>query len=88
MAKTMMGLSTGKMPYLGEAIRKTSLPLLYLYGEKDAKYGELASGLKKAGNPAVSIAGISECGHNIHMKKPEAIIIEINKYLNKNFGIQ
>lgn len=88
MAKTMTGLSTGKMPYLGEAIRKTSLPLLYLYGENDAKYGELAAGLQKAGNPAMSIVGIPECGHNIHMKKPEAVITEINKYLNKNFRIQ
>lgn len=88
MAKTITGLSTGKMPYLGGLIKNTGLPLLYLYGENDAKYRMLAEKLVSIGNPAVNVAGIPSCGHNIHMKKPDEIILRINKYLKNNFSIE
>lgn len=86
MARTLTGLSTGKMPYLGSLIKDTNLPLLYLYGENDVKYRELALKLAEARNPAITVTGISGCGHNIHMKKPEDIVLGISQYLEKNFS--
>ncbi len=44
------------------------LPITYIYGEKDRKYANIAKRLKEK-YPRISLAGIEDCGHAVHLEK-------------------
>lgn len=82
MARTLLGLSSGKMPYLLTQLATLTIPVLYMHGSADEKYTALAGKLSDA-CPALTVKAIEGCGHNLHLRKPEIITAEISSFLEK-----
>ncbi|WP_080800792.1 alpha/beta fold hydrolase [Arabiibacter massiliensis] len=61
-------------------LRDGGVPVLYLAGERDAKYRALAEGLATAGLAETRI--IEGAGHNVHLEAPDAFAREVSAFLS------
>jgi 2-succinyl-6-hydroxy-2,4-cyclohexadiene-1-carboxylate synthase len=70
LANILSNFSTGLMPSLWGKLHLLEFPVLLLSGELDEKYTEINNELKNKLPKAIH-KSIPECGHNVHLEKPE-----------------
>lgn len=75
-------LAVSKMPYLGSYLKDTTIPMLYLFGEYDIKYKNIAEKISKL-NPNIIIKEISSSSHNCHYEQPKLVAKEIIEFIGK-----
>lgn len=61
-------------------LRELGLPVLYLAGERDAKYAALAAELAAANLCTTSI--VPGAGHNVHLEAPATFAQELTRFLS------
>lgn len=61
-------------------LRASGLPVLYLAGERDAKYAALAAELAAANLCTTTI--VPDAGHNVHLEAPAAFAQELARFLS------
>ncbi|KAL5987497.1 hypothetical protein ACLOJK_035245 [Asimina triloba] len=93
LAKVLSGLSPGRQPSLWEDLNGCKKPLLFIYGEKDKKFKEIAQkmssaiclGLETDGNHGKpdKVIEIPDCGHAVHLENPLPLINAVRKFLNR-----
>jgi len=65
----MSFLSIGSQDFLWEKLKNVKIPILYLSGELDKKYDQIALSLKVY--PNFEYMSFSNCGHNLAFEKPD-----------------
>ena len=70
LAKSLRNLGTGRQPALWENLPSTQSPLLLMVGEKDHKFVKINQKMAQR-SPTATLEIIPNCGHNIHLEKPE-----------------
>ena len=68
LAKTLEGSGQGVFPCLKDELKKLSLPVLHISGEKDEKYAKIGEILQGLNSSFYNIV-IKEAGHNVHIEK-------------------
>jgi 2-succinyl-6-hydroxy-2,4-cyclohexadiene-1-carboxylate synthase len=79
LAKVMRGMGTGQQSSFWEALGQIGKPILYLAGENDTKYCTIARRLYEYTSFSVKI--IPDCGHSVHLQKPQQVIKSIKSFL-------
>jgi len=82
LSNSLKGFSTGKMPSLWNKLNSIRVPTLLIAGSLDSKYRRLNKEMNFV-IPNSEIKIIENCGHNIHLEKPEEFTILVNEFLNK-----
>ena len=82
LAEAMTALGSGSQPDFWDAIGDYPGPMLFLAGERDAKYAALAQQLKQR-RPHTAVAVIPGCGHNIHFEKCAIFCKKVVEFLDK-----
>ncbi|KAJ4961763.1 hypothetical protein NE237_021673 [Protea cynaroides] len=93
LAKALSGLSVGRQPSLWEDLKQCTKPLLFIYGENDGKFKEIAhqmyheirnnSGNKgNEGKKIHEVIEVSDCGHAVHLESPLMVINSLRKFLS------
>lgn len=75
-------MGTGTQPPLWDSLKNTNQPVLFMAGERDAKYRALAiemAGLCPRGRTAI----IQGAGHNVHFERPKEYSAEVTKFFGK-----
>ncbi|MBF0443128.1 MAG: 2-succinyl-6-hydroxy-2,4-cyclohexadiene-1-carboxylate synthase [Oligoflexales bacterium] len=72
----------GKTPSLWNRIPHIEIPSLYIVGENDRKYREIACRLEKA-NSSIVFGVIEGSGHNTHFQAPERFASCLNNFLRQ-----
>lgn len=80
LADSLGPLSTGNQPNLWPALATYTTPTLLLVGEQDRKYRMLAEDMCAA-CPAMAMEAFSDCGHIVHLEKPEAFLTTVRSFL-------
>ncbi|NRA64728.1 MAG: alpha/beta fold hydrolase [Pseudobacteriovorax sp.] len=62
----MRSTSVAFMPCLDHFLQKTDQNILYIYGELDQKYADIATSLGTAAN----VIGAADASHNVHLTNP------------------
>ncbi|NAW57024.1 MULTISPECIES: 2-succinyl-6-hydroxy-2,4-cyclohexadiene-1-carboxylate synthase [unclassified Vibrio] len=75
-AGMLRATSLARQPYLLDALRRLTLPIHYICGEKDEKFSALAL------NSQLSFCQIAGVGHNVHQEAPHAFAQAISAQLN------
>lgn len=70
LANSLTSFSTGIMNSYWDKISSLTFPILLISGELDLKYGEINSKMKSKFQDAQH-ASVPQCGHNVHLEKPE-----------------
>ncbi|KAF6171682.1 hypothetical protein GIB67_007203 [Kingdonia uniflora] len=88
LAKAFSDLSVGRQQSLWEDLKQCNKPLLFIYGEKDKKFKDIAEQmLHEVGHgsckEAHEIAEVPECGHAVHLENPLSLISAVSKFLRK-----
>jgi len=65
-------------------LKQTSLPTLYISGERDSKYTQIGNSLA-ALRPTIAHKSITNAGHRVFLDQPDAVSFEIIKFL-KDLG--
>ncbi len=81
LANILSSFSTGLMPSLWEKLPQLKFPVLLLNGELDEKYTDINNEMKNKLSNATH-KSISECGHNVHLEKPELFTKFVVEFLN------
>jgi 2-succinyl-6-hydroxy-2,4-cyclohexadiene-1-carboxylate synthase len=71
-AQTMMAMSPVLQPSFWKKLQHLSVPFTYIYGDNDSKYSGIANHLLETLR-SDQIIGIADCGHVIHLEKPEEL---------------
>lgn len=71
LAAALLGLGTGRLPSLWEALGEVHVPVLLLVGEKDRKFVEIARRMSTA-LPHAQVAVVPDAGHSVHFERPDA----------------
>ncbi|RNC29070.1 MAG: Proline iminopeptidase [Candidatus Dichloromethanomonas elyunquensis] len=82
LANTLHGSGQGTFPCLKHQISGLSMPVLYISGEYDMKYGQAGLEFRKL-NPKIKHEIIKGVGHNTHIEDPQAFKKIIKKFLDK-----
>jgi 2-succinyl-6-hydroxy-2,4-cyclohexadiene-1-carboxylate synthase len=69
LAGAMRALSLGGMPCYGRRLAAISLPVWWVTGERDSKFGALAAAVA-AGRPPARVEVLAGCGHNPLLEAP------------------
>lgn len=80
LSNTLKGTGQGTFPNLKREIVKLSMPILYLSGEYDKKYGKIGKEFEKL-NSNVKHIRVNGCGHNTHIEAPKAFIKVLSEFL-------
>ena len=83
LARSLKYMGTGTQPSLWERLGEITAPMLLLTGEHDAKFTGIAQQMTRLCS-GVETRIISRCGHNIHVKRPQAFVRETRLFLDKN----
>lgn len=93
LAKSLSQLSLGRQPSLWKDLRICNKPLLFIVGENDQKFKDIAwgmcseidTGLEAEGNRSKmhEVLEVPECGHAVHLENPLPLINAVRKFLNK-----
>jgi 2-succinyl-6-hydroxy-2,4-cyclohexadiene-1-carboxylate synthase len=82
LSNMLAGFSTGIMPNHWEKLHSLEFPVLLISGELDEKYTtinrKMQSGIRKAQHQTVL-----NCGHNVHLEKPELFIKLVTDFLQQ-----
>jgi len=76
LAQVIKQLSLATLP----VVASFSCPTLFIHGEEDLKYRELYAKLPKT----VSVRGIKDCGHMVHLEKPQESAQHILNWLGSH----
>lgn len=80
LAKALRYLSTGLQPSLWEHLPHHTQPLLLLVGEDDRKFCRINQAMADCCS-TVQLAIMPDCGHAIHIEKPEAFTKAVQAFL-------
>lgn len=80
LANTLRGLGTGVMPNYWNRLQSLQIETLLISGELDKKFTEINSRLNSL-LPNSNHKIIQNCGHNVHLEKPEEFVILLNEFL-------
>lgn len=87
LANSLRGFGTGSMPSLWDDLKQISCPVLLITGEYDEKFkninGEMNSIINNAAHHIVP-----DCGHTVHLEKPEHFLNLTNNFLFQNFKLE
>ncbi len=82
LAKSLSMMSTGRQPSLWDEIKKISVPICLIVGQKDFRFQEInrdiATRIKKC-----ELHIIKDCGHNVHAEKPHDFSLVVKTFLSK-----
>jgi len=80
---SLISFGTGSMPNLWQKIEEINLPVLLISGEYDDKFCSINERMNlKIRNSQHKI--LKNCGHNVHLEKPEEFCNLVNRYLSDN----
>ena len=82
LANSLMNFSTGLMRSYWESLPLLNFPILLVSGELDNKYTSINSRMKLKFQNALH-AVVPECGHNVHIEKPELFTKLVQEFLEK-----
>ncbi|XP_054809027.1 protein PHYLLO, chloroplastic isoform X2 [Prosopis cineraria] len=94
LAKMLSGLSIGRQPSLWEDLKDCRTPLLFMYGEKDAKFKQIAetmintvssgceSGQENCNN-VHQVVEVPNCGHAVHLENPLPVIYALRHFMTR-----
>ncbi len=71
----MRATSLAKQPYLLPELKKVTIPLLYLCGERDTKFSQLAQ------SSGLDYQIVPQAGHNVHIEQPQCFAEIINQFI-------
>ena len=80
LANSLIGFGTGTMKNYFPVIKNFSKNVLLITGELDTKFTKIATEAKNI-FPNAEHKIISNCGHNVHLEKPEEFIKFLNRFL-------
>lgn len=80
LAKSLRGMGTGIQPSLWEELPELRPTALALAGTLDEKYMEISCRMARL-TPSMESAAVSEAGHNVHAKAPEAYLASLMGFL-------
>ena len=83
MANSLLGFGTGTMPCLRAYLPKINLPVLLLAGENDAKFVRINHTMNRE-LPDSTLHIIPECGHRVHVEKPEPIAELLSPFITNH----
>ncbi|MEM9941046.1 MAG: alpha/beta fold hydrolase [Planctomycetota bacterium] len=79
--------SVAKQPNYWHKINKLTIPLLVIAGARDQKYSGIANRIERLGSVSpISVQVVPECGHVIHLEKPDVVADLIRQFTRDNFG--
>lgn len=81
LSMVMRYAGTGSMGDYRHVIRTFTRPALYICGELDKKYVQVAQELKHI-NPAVTMHIVQNAGHNVHFEQPRRYLEIVNEFLS------
>lgn len=72
LANSLRGIGVGSQPDFRDGLQKLNVPALFIAGEEDQKYADLA---REMGDlvPDGRVSIIPESGHAVHLEQPEAL---------------
>ena len=80
LSNSLMNFSTGLMMSYWEKISSLNFPVLLISGENDKKYTDINK-LMKIKFPNALHSSIPDCGHNVHLEKPEVFTKLVSEFL-------
>jgi len=85
LANMLAGFSTGLMTSYWEKLHLLDFPVLLITGNLDERYTNIS---KKMLGKIIKAQHqtVMNCGHNVHLEKPELFIKLINDFLNNTIG--
>jgi 2-succinyl-6-hydroxy-2,4-cyclohexadiene-1-carboxylate synthase len=85
LAMSLHGIGTGSMEPLHESLLDLEVPMCWISGRLDSKFGDIASAAC-AGNQAFDHFVIDNAGHAAHLEQPEAANSAIASFLARFSG--
>jgi len=83
LAAVLKVLSVAQQPSYWQWLGATTLPVLFLAGEKDPKYVAIAQRVAALQNPAVRVEIVPGAGHMIHFEAPERFVQLVERFLSQ-----
>ncbi len=80
---SLKAFGTGSMPSLWAKIKEIDFPVLLLTGEYDDKFSSINDRMNRIIRSSVHHT-VKNCGHNVHLEKPEEFRNLVNRYLSDN----
>lgn len=80
LADSLRTLSVGKQPDLWKELNQLDLPILVITGDKDKKYADIGSKMKKKAK-CCQWKSIENSGHTPHMEQFDIFLKHIRKWL-------
>ena len=84
LAKALRGFSTGRQPSLWEALSSLERPVLFLVGERDYKFVDIAQAMaaicRQSEHTRAIVQVCSGCGHNVHLESPDDFVRAVVRY--------
>jgi len=81
LANTLLGIGQGLFPCFKDQITYLSMPVLYISGEYDDKYGKMGREFEQL-NPGIRREIIRGVGHNTHIENPRMFNNVVNNWLS------
>jgi 2-succinyl-6-hydroxy-2,4-cyclohexadiene-1-carboxylate synthase len=72
LANSLRGIGVGSQPDFRDGLKKLNVPALFIAGEEDRKYADLAREMAEL-VPDGRVSLIPESGHAVHLEQPEAL---------------
>lgn len=82
LANSLMSFSTGLMKSYWDSLPLLNFPIMLVTGELDKKYTDINGDMKLKFPDAVHTV-VSQCGHNVHLEKPELFTKLVFEFLTK-----
>jgi len=83
LAQSLRYMGTGAQPSLWERLQETRSPILFIAGERDAKYSDLAHEMARL-CPRGRTAILPGAGHNAHFELPDEFCHAVTEFLSQN----
>ncbi len=80
LVNSLLGFGTGTMDNYFEQIRKFENNVLLITGSMDRKFTSISEEAKKI-FPNAEHKVVNNCGHNVHLEKPEEFLKFLNRFL-------
>lgn len=81
LANTLTGFSTGLMNSYWNKLHTLDFPVLLISGELDEKYTKINRAMQSE-FPKAQHSTVLQCGHNVHLEKPELFTKLVMNFLN------
>ncbi|HMP71896.1 MAG TPA: alpha/beta fold hydrolase [Kiritimatiellia bacterium] len=83
LAKVIVGMSPGELPSMWHRIRRLSIPLLAMAGERDARYVDIVERVQRLSRGAQAVI-VPKAGHALLRVAPGAVAKAINHFLQRS----